>query len=428
MLIRHVFIFIKRARAWSPGALARNTALATGWQVIRLGLQMLYLVLVARLLGVDGYGAFAGIVAMASSLSPLAGSGFSLILVKQISRRIETFPIYWARTLTAIIFCAIPLVSAVFLLSIFLLPSNINHFAVISVASSELLFVPTIAACANVYQAHEKLGRSTFNFVLLNLFRLIAVICLVFYSRKISLDLFASTYFLTTGLSAIFCLIRIRQQFGRAFWNLNGMQKELKEGLGFSLSGVANSAHNEIDKTLLLRIDNAVSAGHYSVASRVISAASLPLISYTLAVVPKLFREGGQGIRTGAKLALKLLPPVIIYGTFSGAAIFILAPLIQFLLGNEFSKSIKVIQWLSVLPLLTGISNLFLGVLSCSGAQRTRIIIESISVALNIGLNLILIPLLGIKGVIISSLTSQITLTIFTTIILIRTPIRQVYK
>ena len=90
------------ASGWRPGRLARNTLLSTGWQGLRLALQFAYLVLVARLLGVEGYGVFAGSIALAASLSPLVGWGFYMILVQEVSRSPRRFPEFWAKALWAV--------------------------------------------------------------------------------------------------------------------------------------------------------------------------------------------------------------------------------------------------------------------------------------------------------------------------------------
>jgi hypothetical protein len=62
---------------------------------------------------------------------------------------------------------------------------------------------------------------------------------------------------------------------------------------------------------------------------------------------------------------------------------------------------------LAALPCLIGISSLLLAVLSCSGAQPARIGIELLALGLGIGLNIALIPALGVSGTIYAALASQ---------------------
>lgn len=392
---------------WLSGRLARNTLLATGWQGLRLALQFAYLIVIARLLGAAGYGTFSGIVALAATLSPLAGAGFGLILVKQVARHPQSFPRYWGRLLSAIVISAPLLILALVTIATIILPDTGETLTLVAVGLSELLLVPLVTACANAYQAHERLGASIFNFVLLNCGRLLAICTLALYEHQPDLNMFAVVYLVGTVLPAAASLAIATRAFGRPIVQRTGPTGELVEGLGFAASGVTGVAQAEIDKSLLLRLESAIATGTYSVATRIISAACTPLISYMLAAVPRLFRAGASGIAGSRRIAGILLVPVLIYGILAGSAIYLLAPWLPTVLGEGFADSISVIRMLAPLPCLIGISSLLLAVLSCSGAQPSRIAIELAALCLGIGLNIALIPLLGVSGTIYAALASQ---------------------
>lgn len=406
-----VSTFLK-LRSWKPGALARNTFFASGWQVVRLGLQIAYLIIAARMLGADGYGWFAGTLAMAASFSPLVGFGFGLILVKRVARQPAQFHVYWARNIAAVLFSAPVLMIVVVMLASVLLPEPKRWHVIGLLLFSELLFAPLIVVCANVYQAHEKLGSSTFVHVILNLFRLIASIVLIFVFQQIDVALFGWGYFFATLGATLIAFGLVIKQYGWPVWRLKGMSGELKEGVGFSASLVIGGAQAEFDKTLVLRLSGNESAGLYSVASRVISASTIPVVTFVLAAVPRLFREGESGLQAGARMAKKLLPVLMIYGVVAGLVVYVSAPFIPIIVGTDFSDIANLIQWLCPLPFLYGISLMLLGVLSCAGAQANRIVIEGIVLGLNIGLNFFFIPMLGAKGAVLSLLCSQTVLTI----------------
>ncbi|WP_374276229.1 oligosaccharide flippase family protein [Azonexus sp.] len=405
-------------RSWRPGQLARNTVLATGWQGLRLAFQFAYLIVVARLLGAAGYGTFSGIVALAATLSPLAGAGFGLILVKQVSRHPESFPRYWGKALSAITISAPLLILAMGAMAAVILPDTGETLALLIVGVSELLLVPLVAACANAYQAHERLGASIFNFVLLNGGRLLAMGALTLHNRHPNLNLFALAYLAGTALPAALSLAIATRTFGRPVAELRGLAGGLWEGLGFAASGVTGVAQAEIDKSLLLRLDSAIATGTYSVATRIVFAACTPLISYMLAAVPRLFRAGTNGIVGIRRTAGILLVPVLVYGVLAGGAIYLLAPWLPAVLGEGFASSVSVIRMLAPLPCLIGVSSLLLAVLSCSGAQAARIGIELAALGLGIGLNIALIPALGVSGTVYAALASQSALAAMTTLFL----------
>ena len=83
----------------SFGPLARNTLWTILGQGVRILVQFAYFVLIARILHREGYGAFAGAVALVAVLAPFAGWGSGNLLVKNVARARDTFPRYWGRVL-----------------------------------------------------------------------------------------------------------------------------------------------------------------------------------------------------------------------------------------------------------------------------------------------------------------------------------------
>lgn len=391
---------------WRPGRLARNTALATFWQGVRIALQIAYLVLVARILGAEGYGVFSGSVALAASLSPLVGLGFGLILVKAVSRAPAAFPEHWGRALITLAVTAPVLAAAMLLLAPYLLPVQGRWAVIVLIAAAELVAMPFVTTCSLIFQAHEQLGRTIFNHVQLNVARLAVVAGLAIAGRGSLLE-FAWGYFGATALAAVVSFWQVCRAFGRPVWRPGGIVSEAWEGLAFSLSVVANSAHGELDKTLLLRLDTAAATGNYSLATRVVSAATTPLIAYVLAAVPRLFREGEQGVAAAAGLARQLLPPILLYGVLATAGIILCAPVLPWVFGTDFSAALPLVGWLAPLPLLVGTSQLGLNVLSSSGRQRTRVLIEGAGLVANVALNVALIPAWGAQGAVAAMLASQ---------------------
>ena len=60
------------------GGLARGSLSVLGWNVARLGVQLVWMLLLARNLGAQGYGSFSGLSGLAIALSGLVGAGLGL--------------------------------------------------------------------------------------------------------------------------------------------------------------------------------------------------------------------------------------------------------------------------------------------------------------------------------------------------------------
>ena len=396
---------------WRPGILARNTAFATAWQSVRLTLQFAYLILVARVLGVEGYGIFAGSVALAASLSPLVGWGFGMILVQEVSRSPQRFPEFWAKALRAVAVSG-PITAGIMIaLASLLLPVEGRWSVILLITGAELLAMPVIATGSLTYQAHERLGWTMFNHVQLNLLRLGAVALLAALGERGLID-FAWAYFGATVATALLSMMQVRRAFGGPDLAKSRLTGWVRQGLGFSLSAVANTAHGEIDKTVLLRLGTAASAGNYSLAARVVSAATTPLIAYVLAAAPRLFREGEQGIAATATLARYLLPPIFVYGIATAVGLYICTPLLPWIFGSGYGDAQQLVCWLAPIPMMVGASQLALNVLSASGRQHVRVLFEGISLTVNVVLNVILVPAWGAQASAIAMLISQLLLVI----------------
>ncbi len=80
-------------------SLARNTLWMLLAQGIRLFLQAFYFVIIARVLGVEQYGAFVLATSLVAILSPFSGLGVGNILIKNVSKNRALFSYYWGNAL-----------------------------------------------------------------------------------------------------------------------------------------------------------------------------------------------------------------------------------------------------------------------------------------------------------------------------------------
>jgi O-antigen/teichoic acid export membrane protein len=83
-------------------ALLRDTLWMLFAQVIGIFLQMAYFMIVARVLGVEQYGSFSGVLALAFVASPFSGLGSGDVLVQNVSRDPSQFRRCWGNALFTI--------------------------------------------------------------------------------------------------------------------------------------------------------------------------------------------------------------------------------------------------------------------------------------------------------------------------------------
>src|ERR1039457_6064735 len=90
-------------RRWLAGKLnsplARNTLWALGGSGMRLLIQAIYFIIIARCLGPGQYGGFIAATALTGVISPFVGLGCGLLLIKNVSRDRRLFAEYWGNGL-----------------------------------------------------------------------------------------------------------------------------------------------------------------------------------------------------------------------------------------------------------------------------------------------------------------------------------------
>src|SRR5215467_7955384 len=119
--------------------MARNIVWMIMGQGLRLIIQALYFIEMARSLGVRNYGAFIGVVAFVGIVYPFGSLGSGNLLVKNVARNRAMFSAYWGRALAITLGFGSVLVVLVVALSRFVLPAEIPLSLVAMVALSDVI-------------------------------------------------------------------------------------------------------------------------------------------------------------------------------------------------------------------------------------------------------------------------------------------------
>jgi O-antigen/teichoic acid export membrane protein len=116
------------------------------------------------------------------------------------------------------------------------------------------------------------------------------------------------------------------------------------------------------------------------------------------AAYPRFFKAGDRGIGGGLGVARRILPFTVALGALASVGLLFCAPLVPFLLGDEYLAAVDALRWLSPLPLLKAMHLPASDTLSGSGYQGTRCMLLALGAAINIGANIWLIPRYSWRG------------------------------
>lgn len=387
--------------------LLSNTFWMLGGFGVRLGAQVIYFILVARVLGADSFGVFAGATALVAVLAPFATWGSGNILVKHASRDPSVFPAYWGAavatsTLIGCALCGVALLGGTLALS----PETAWR-VVLPIALGDLIGTRFADLSAQAFQCREQLAGTASMWTLMSISRLSWA--LGFWAAPLpkTAENWALAYMASGILAGGAALLAVHRQLGWGPLSLQPMKNEWREGFYFAVSLAAQGAYNDIDKTLLVRLSPGPDAGAYAAAYRALDAVFIPIRALLYAGYGRFFQEGAKSLRHAAHFARLLLPWAAGYGLLAALFLVLSRPVLRILLGEGYDLTPVIILWLSPLVVFRAFHYLAADTLTGSGKQGTRTAVQVVLAGVNLGLNLWWIPDHGWRGAVWSSIVTD---------------------
>ena len=394
-MLLNLEVTLRRIRS-SP--LAQNTAWITGGNAARLGLQAFYFVLIARALGPNQFGSFVGAVALIGIVSPFAGIGFGLILIKNTARDRTHFAESWGNALFMTVSSGLMLLLLMVLVARFLIGDKISAHLILLVAAADLIFLPIVGLSGQAFQAFEKLSGTASTQVVLALCRTGGALVLLVPGLARTASTWASLYLLSSACAALYGLGLVTRNLGRPRLALSKISADLAEGSYFAVGVSSQTIYNDIDKTMLVRLSDASAAGIYATAYRLLDTSFQPVRAVLAAAYARFFRAGEDGIGGSMKVVRKLLPYAAGYGVLAALFLYSFAPAMPYILGRGFADSVAALRWLAPIAVIRCIHYFAADSLSGAGYQAIRAFVQFLIAVANIGLNFWLIPIYSWRG------------------------------
>jgi O-antigen/teichoic acid export membrane protein len=388
--------FKKLIAKGSDKGLARDSATIAVGQILRLGLQACYFVVIARTLGPDQYGAFVAITALAAVAAPFAGLGAPNILLKNVSRDAKLLPVYWGNGIALI--CTSGVLFTLGLLAVAPLIVRPGLWsALLMVCVADLILIRLVELASFAATALGRMGETARLNVYISLTRLIAIILLLLVDAKPTVRQWTVAYIAASVVCSLYALITTSRIAGISF-ELKRIKTELAEASYFAVGGAAATVYNDIDKSMMARLSDLTSTGIYGAAYRIIDVSMAPIRAMTAAAYPEFFRRGERGLQATEQYAFGLIKRAAVFGAMIFVGCLLGAGLIPYALGPGFRSSVEATRWLAVIPLLRCVHLFLADSLSGAGYQGLRTAVQVGIGGLNIWLNIILIPRWSWRG------------------------------
>jgi O-antigen/teichoic acid export membrane protein len=391
-------------------ALARNTAWMIGGQGLRLVIQAVYFIEIARSLGVRNYGAFVGVVALVGIVYPFASLGSGNLLIKNVSRDKSLFSVYWGRALVFTTICGTFLLFATSVLARFALPPEIPTLLVVLAAAADIFGLNLITVSAQAFQAFERLGWTAVINAMMTGGRLAGALVLIAIEPHPSALQWSYLYFGSTAVVALVTVILVCSKIAMPKLSWPNALGEIREGFYFAASQTAQTVYNDIDKTMLARLSTLEATGIYGAAYRIIDVSFVPVSALLWSSYPSFFRAGARGISSSLAYARPLLFRALAYAGLVCAGLLLGAGIVPHILGEQYRQTVEALRWLSVLPLLKAVHYFLSDTLTGAGYQAVRTSLQASVAVFNVLLNLWIIPAYSWRGAAWSSIASDAAL------------------
>jgi O-antigen/teichoic acid export membrane protein len=384
--------------------LSRNAAWSGAGQIARVSLQGAYFVIVARVLGVDGFGAFAGVVALAALGSPFAPLGAINLLVKHVSTGSRSAAVQFSNGVLVTVVAGGAFVVLLVVAAPAVAPAGVLLGTIVMIATADVVAGNLILLAGSLGQARERLMSTAVYPILLNAGRLAGLVVVVTVVDDAGLTAVAASYLVSSVLLSGPIVWAILRRFGGFRADLRTFAAQWREGLLFAVSISAQNVYNDIDKTMLARLDTLGAAGIYAAAYRILDFTFVPMRAALAAAYPRFFQAGADGLRSALTVTRKIALPGLAYAVLAAGVLLVGAPALPLVLGAEYAPSVGAVQMLAMLPLLRWIHYLAADSLTGAGYQGRRTACQVAVAAINVGLNLWLITAYSWTGAVIATL------------------------
>lgn len=342
-----------KAHLWRPGNYLRSSARLLLWLLIRAGAQAATVVLLARSLGPQGYGAFVATVAIASFLTPVAGLGLHAIVLRDGATSHQAASVLlrqalriWSRSAPIASIAGIVVAKVA-------LPASAGFVPIALLVIGECVSGSLVEILARARQAQQRPEQYGALMSGLSLARLGGAFILLL-GGAMSLGAWMLTYCASSVTYAALALLYTRRTFKDPCSTapLPSEHGLLRSSLPFMGGALAFRIQAEINKPLLAHVGYAL-AGNFNAAQRALDLTSLPLTALQEALWPRVFAGSApdrQLLRVGTLLFVLALA--------AGAVLTLAAPLVPALLGKGFVDTALVLRWLAWLPAVQVLRNL----------------------------------------------------------------------
>ena len=404
---------------------ARDVAIIGITQVLTSLGGFILLPLITKTLGAYDYGIWAQISITISLLTPMALLGLSMALVRFLSA--EKDPERIREGLYSIIVFVLFTGSGIsFLVLLLSDPLAVSVFGDITTspyikAGSFLILLSALNQLALFY---FRISRQTRTFAIFTIFRVFGQLFLVLALLLSGFGVMGVILAHLTVDAALFvvAMVRIITQVGFALPKFTYLTEYLRYSLPLTPNSLIRWITDSSDRYLIGFFLGVGSVGIYSAAYAIGNLVQLfisPIQFILFPTLSKLYDEGkSNDVKVYLSYSMKYFLFIAIPAVFGLTVLS--KPLLEIFTSPEFVPGSSVIPFIALAGLMAGVFQIVINITHLVKKTQFNLVIHVIAAVINVILNVLLIPMIGILGAAIATTLSYLVMVIICTIVSFR--------
>ncbi|ELZ11653.1 polysaccharide biosynthesis protein [Halovivax asiaticus JCM 14624] len=254
-----------------------------------------------------------------------------------------------------------------------------------------------------LFQGFNRLEYSALVSIVDNVGRFVFVVAFVFLGGGVlgALAGYVLGSVLATAVGLFVLFAHVYRSYDRADRPEHGLRRRILEySIPLTASRSANVIDRRVDIILVGFFLNPAAVGFYTLGKQISEFVEAPAGAVGFALSPVYGEEkAAGGIDRASRLYESSMRYVLLLYVPAVAGVIVVAePGIRLVFGDAYEPAIPVLQVLSLFVLFKAINSVTTQALDYLGRARHRAIVKGVTSAGNFGLNVVLIPVMGVTG------------------------------
>lgn len=219
---------------------------------------------------------------------------------------------------------------------------------------------------------------------------------------------------ISTAIGGYVVYTRFYSAYDRADVPADRLSRRLLEySIPLTATRGANVLDKKVDTILVGILLNMTAVGYYTLAKQVSNFVAMPASSFGFTISPALGEQKSKdNVDRAAHLYEQSLEYVLLAYVPAVVGLALVAdPMVRYIFGTDYLGAVPVVQVFGGFILVNAVNKITSDGLDYLGRARSRAIVKTTMSVSNFGLNLVLIPLMGVVG---AAIATVITYTIYT--------------